>query len=90
MCYNSREATIAFDSMPFCSHHLGGTRNTAHFRYKQRIGKEVYGMADIVISPEAAERLIRSRDAKAALYYLYLLSGGGAGADDTAAVLGPR
>lgn len=45
-------------------------------------------MADIVISPEAAERLIRSRDAKAALYYLYLLSGGGAGADDTAAALG--
>lgn len=43
---------------------------------------------DIIISMDAAERLLRSRDAKAALYYLHLLAGGGAGVESTAAALG--
>lgn len=43
---------------------------------------------DIVISAETAARLLHSRDAKAVMYYLHLLSGGGAGAESTAQALG--
>lgn len=43
---------------------------------------------DIVISAAAAERILRLRDGRAALYYLHLLSGGGASAESTARALG--
>lgn len=43
---------------------------------------------DIVISAAAAERILRLRDGRAALYYLHLLCGGGASAESTARALG--
>lgn len=43
---------------------------------------------DIVISAAAAERILRLRDGRAALYYLHLLCGGGASVESTARALG--